>query len=127
MASVGRSNWYGDGAWGSEVCGGLERCGGNGTSVLGRWGRGERAGMREAASRVVLAGKRGSREGAEREQQWSNSGRAAVCQGMADARWGSSMSLNTTHSGTVRLVERYASTATPVTTKQGATRRDCCA
>ena len=67
-ASVGRSTWYGDGAWGSEVCG-LERCGGNATSVLGRWGKGEwRAGMREAGSRVVLAGKRGSSEG---EQQWS--------------------------------------------------------
>lgn len=61
--SVGRSNWYGDGAWGSAVCR-LEQYGGNATSVLGWWGRGEwRARMRKAASRVVLAGKRGSREG----------------------------------------------------------------
>lgn len=55
---------------GEEVCG-LERCGGNATSVLGRWGRGEwRAGMKKAASRVVLGDKRGAARESNSGQQW---------------------------------------------------------
>ena len=87
---------------------GLERCGGNATSVLGRWGKGEVEGWNEGSNQQ--GGTRGQerKQRADGEQQWSNSGRAAVCQGMAGARWVSSMSLNTdslrhgTASGKVR-------------------------